>query len=314
MADTILQSDQDSADPKDRTDKTAQPAAGRIWAVPSQMLMLTPPPVLVLLAVLSLQLGAAIAVNLFPVLGPNGTVFWRVALSAMLLMAIARPTLHGLNRRGLWLLLMYGTSIAVMNLCFYQAIARIPLGIAVAIEFLGPLGVAAATSRKLSHFLWVLLAGGGIALLSPEIGVNLDPWGVAFAGIAAVAWGGFVLLSVRVGKTFPGTQGLAWGMLIAALLIAPFGIETITAFTIDPLLIFAVIGVALLSTTIPFRLEFEALKRMPPRIYGILITTEPAVAAVIGALLLGQSLGTTGMIAIACVMAAALGASVTKDK
>ncbi len=313
LAETLSQGDHNSGSDAEGQRAARARAGMPLTGILANPLSAMPPPLMLLLAILSVQVGAALAINLFPALGPNGTAFWRIALSAIFLVIIARPTLRGVTRQKLMLLLIYGSAIGMMNMLFYQAIDRIPLGIAVTIEFLGPLGLAAATSRHWRHILWVVLAAGGVALLTPEIGGNLDPIGVACAALAGLCWAIFVFLSARVSSSFPGTQGLALGMVVSAVILAPLGAGSITALVADPWLILAVIGVAVLSTTIPFRLEFEALKRMPTRVYGILITLEPAAAVVIGALLLGQAIGLSAMLAVVCVTAAALGATLTKS-
>ena len=273
-----------------------------------------PPPGLVLLAIVSIQVGAALAIQLFATLGAAGTVFLRVAISSLLLLVVLRPSFNRSRWRHAWLLLLYGLVLAVMNLCFYQAIARIPLGTAVAIEFLGPLGVALATSRRPIDLLWVALAFAGLALLAPEIGQSLDVMGVVFAAVAGLGWGSFILISRRIARIFPGGSGLAMGMTLAALFLAPFGLLDSAPVLFDPLLLLAVTAVAVLSTTIPFTLEFEALKRMPPRTYGVLVTLEPVVAVLIGAALLADRLGLEELAAVACITLAAIGATMVRKE
>lgn len=209
------------------------------------------------------------------------------------------------------LLLLFGLCLAAMNFFFYQAIARIPLGAAVAFEFVGPLGVAALTSRRLSHFAWIALAALGIALLSPLSGVDLDPIGIMFALLAGIGWALFIVLAARVGNRIPGNDGLVIGMAVAALLMIPFAAPVVTTLVSKPLVLLAAFGVALLSTTIPFSLEFEALKRMPPRTYGVLVSLEPGVAVVVGLLVLGERIGLQGTVAVACVVVAAIGITVS---
>jgi inner membrane transporter RhtA len=270
-----------------------------------------PPPGLLLISIVSIQLGAAVAINLFPVLGPVGTVFLRLAFAAVLLVAAARRTISWSARRNAGSLLLYGAILGVMNLCFYGAIARIPLGIAVAIEFVGPLGLAVATSRRGRDFAWIALAILGIVLLTPEIGGTLDPLGVALAGAAGLCWAGFTVMSQRIGRTLPGNSGLAIAMAVAALVVLPVELAVGGLGSLDPGLLAAALAVATLSTAVPLSLEFEALKRMSARAYGILVTMEPAVAALVGAILLGQALGLQGLLAIACVTVAALGVTIS---
>jgi inner membrane transporter RhtA len=270
-----------------------------------------PPPGLLLVSIVSIQLGAAIAVDLFPVLGPVGTAFLRLAFSAVLVIATARSTIAWSARRHAGALLLYGSILGVMNLSFYGAIARIPLGIAVAIEFVGPLGLAAATSRRGRDFAWIGLAVLGIVLLTPEIGGALDPLGVALAGAAGLCWAGFTVMSKRVGRALPGSSGLAIGMAVAALFVLPVEMVVGGLGNLDPGTLVGALAVATLSTALPLSLEFEALKRMTARTYGILVTLEPVTAAIVGALLLGQAMGLQGMLAVACVTIASLGVTIS---
>ena len=276
-----------------------------------------PPAGLLLLAIISIQLGAAFATQLFPLLGAEGTVAVRVLLSALLLGLAARGRARRfaiLFMRDWKLLLGYGLCIAVMNMFFYQAIARIPLGAAVAIEFVGPLGVAALSSRRLVHFAWVGLAATGILLLSPLTGVSLDPVGIFFALLAGSGWACFILLSRRVGDRVPGNDGLAIGMTVAAIALLPFAVPIIPDLIGSPMLLLAAFGLALMSTTIPFTLEFAALKRVSNRSYGVLVSVEPAIAALIGAVLLAERIGLQGMIAVTCVVVAAIGITITDGR
>jgi inner membrane transporter RhtA len=273
----------------------------------SRLLASVPPPGLVLVAIVSVQVGSALAVHLFAALGPIDVVFLRVGFAAFLFALWTRPPLDRKLRRHLGWVLLFGLVVAAMNLCFYQAIARIPLGVAVTIEFVGPLAVAVATSRRPLDFLWIALAAAGVAMLSPDFGRTLDPVGLLFAATAAVGWGGFVLVSKRVGSIFQGATGLTYGMVVAALLLFPFALFGEGPRHVEPLILLAGFGVAILSTTIPFSLEFEALKRLPPRRYGVLVTLEPAVAVLVGVVLLGQPVRPLTLLAVTFVTAAALG-------
>jgi inner membrane transporter RhtA len=270
-----------------------------------------PPPGLLLISIVSIQLGAAVAIDLFPVIGPVGTAFLRLTFSAVMLLAATRRAISWSGRRYAGSLLLYGAILGVMNLSFYGAIERIPLGIAVAIEFVGPLGLAAATSRRGRDFAWIGLAVIGIALLTPEIGSALDPLGVALAGAAGLCWAGFTVMSQRIGRALPGNSGLAIGMAVAALVVLPVEVATGGLGNLDLGLLAAALAVAILSTAMPLTLEFEALKRMTARTYGILVTMEPVVATLVGALLLGQAIGPQGILAVACVTAAALGVTIS---
>jgi inner membrane transporter RhtA len=269
-----------------------------------------PPPALLLVSIVSIQLGAAVAIQLIDVLGPIGTTFLRLAFSALLLVVVARRRIGAEARHHAGLLLVFGCAIGAMNMCFYGAIERIPLGIAVAIEFIGPLGVAALTSRRLSEFVWIGLAVVGLLLLTPEIGNGLDPLGVGLAVAAGVGWASFVLLSPRVADRVGGA-GLALGLLVASLFTLPFALAVGGLERLDPRLLAGVLAVAVLSTALPLSLEFAALKRMTARAYGVIVTLEPVVATVVGAVILGQALPPIAVVAIACVTVAAIGVTLS---
>ena len=275
---------------------------------------LVPAPALVLLAILSIQLGAALAIDLFATLGPSGAVASRLALSAILLLALFRPRLNAEVFRHYKLLLCYGVTLSLMNWCFYEAIARIPLGLAVTIEFMGPLMVAVFSSQRRIDYLWVAIAISGLMFLTPEIGDNIDPIGVAYAVAAGIGWGGFVLLSKRVSAALPGNTGLICGMIIASFCILPIAGGNVLPIFGDISLFGMVLLLAILSTAVPFLFEFSALKKLSAHTYGILITLEPAVAALIGAVLLGDALGLKGVVAVACVTVAAIGATLTSKE
>jgi inner membrane transporter RhtA len=286
------------------------PGQGRFSRAVSRAVGAVPPPGLLLLSILSIQVGAALAVHLFAALGPIGTVALRVGFSALLLLAASRPTAASKARAHAGWVLLFGLVIAGMNLCFYEAIARIPLGIAVTIEFIGPLGIAVATSRRPLDFLWITMAIVGIGMLSPEIGAGLDPIGVLLAALAGAGWAGFVLVSRRVGRIFTGVTGLALGMTVAALLLLPVGVASGELAHVDAKLLLAAFAIALLSQAIPLSLEFVALKRLSPRAYGVLVTLEPAVAVMVGAIVLGQPVGPRTLLAVLCVTAAAVGITI----
>ena len=273
-----------------------------------------PPTGLLLLAIVSIQLGAAIATYLFPILGAEGTVAIRIIFSAILLGLAARGRVRrfaSIFAHNWKILLVYGLCISAMNFFFYKAIALIPLGAAVAIEFVGPLGVAALSSRKPSHFAYVGLAALGILLLSPLAGVDLNVLGIVYALIAGAGWACFVLLSRRVSLKVSGNDGLAIGMAVAALSMIPFAAPVAIDLVSNPILLLIGLGVALLSTTLPFTFEFEALKRLSNLAYGIIVSAEPAVAALVGSLLLGERIGVQGMLAVTCVVVAAIGITIT---
>jgi len=269
-----------------------------------------PPTGLLLLAMASIQIGAAIAKNLFVTLGTGGTVFLRVGFAAILLMIIWRPNLRQLKWSQYNGLLLLGLSIAGLNLAFYEAIARIPLGIAVTIEFIGPLGISLFGSRRWRDLIWVGLAAAGIILLAPFDGASLDPIGLGFALLAGACWAAYILFSVRVGQTLPGGSGLALAMSIAALLIMPFGLFEGGTRLLNPSNLYLGLIVALLASLIPFSLEYEALKRIPARVFGVLMSLDPVVAVIVGFVILGEQLGLQSIIAISCITLAAIGVTV----
>jgi inner membrane transporter RhtA len=261
------------------------------------------------MAVGSVQFGAALAKTLFDDLGAGGTVFLRVLFAAIVLAALWRPQVKGRERRDLWLAAAFGLSLAGMNLSFYAALDRIPLGIAVTFEFVGPLGVAVAGSRKPVDLLWVLLAAAGILLLSDFGSADLDGLGVALALLAGGFWAAYILLSARTGQVFPGGSGLAVAMIVASAVLVPVGVADGGGALLEPELLALGAAVAILSSAIPYSLELEALRRMPERVFGVLMSLEPAVAALAGFVVLSEDLGAREIVAIALVVAASVGVS-----
>ncbi len=263
---------------------------------------------LVLAAIVSVQLGAAIATELFDELGPVGTVFARLAFAALVLVAIWRPAwagLRGEHAREVWL---FGLSLAAMNTAFYLSLDRIPLGIAVTLEFVGPLGVAFAASRRRLDLAWAGLAAVGILLLSPGLGDGLDVLGVVLALLAGGFWAAYIVLAQRIGRAFPGGSGLALAMVVGAALLVVPGIIEGGGELLDIGVLAAGFGVAMLSSAIPYSLELEALRRLPAGVFGVLMSLEPAVAATIGFVALDQGLAATEVLAIVCVVLASAGA------
>jgi inner membrane transporter RhtA len=271
-----------------------------------------PPTGLVLLSIGSVQLGAAIAKGLFDELGPTGTVFLRIGFAALVLLVLWRPSVGG-HARGDYLTAgAFGLVLAAMNLTLYMALDWIPLGVAVTLEFVGPLGVAVAGSRRLLDLLWAVLAAAGILLLAPLniLGeVDLDPVGVALALLAGCFWAAYILLSARTGSAFPGGTGLVIALCVGTVALAPVGISGGGLALLDPGLLLAGFGVAMLSSAIPFSLELEALRKLPARVFGVLMSLEPAVAALIGFIVLGERLGLRALAAVVLVTVAAAGAS-----
>jgi inner membrane transporter RhtA len=268
-----------------------------------------PPTLLVLVAVSSVQFGGAFAKTIFDETGPAGTAFLRVLFAAILLAALWRPALRG-RSLGDWRLIGgYGFALVAMNLSFYEALDRIPLGIAVTFEFVGPLGVAILGSRRPRDLVWVALAATGIVLLSDFGTADLDGLGVALALLAGGFWAAYILLAARVGRAYPGGQGLALGMAVGALLVAPVGVADAGGDLIGVEVLAVGLAVAILSSAIPYTLELEALRRMPEGVFGVLMSLEPAAAALAGFIVLDEGLATREVVAIGLVVAASAGAA-----
>lgn len=271
-----------------------------------------PPPVLALLSMTLVQVGAALAKSLFQSVGPAGAVLLRVGLGALIILLLWRPKLHGYAWREYRWALLFGGVLAVMNFTFYQALDRIPLGVAVTLEFIGPLAVALLGSRRLIDLLWVALAGAGIVLLAPTGllgGIVLDPVGVGLALFAGVLWGCYILLSAQVGRSFSNIAGLALAMMVAAVILVPIGVWSAGSLLLNGHFLLVGAGVAVLSSVLPYSLELEALRRLPPQAFGVLMSLEPGIAALVGVLLLHEQVGLRAAVAIALVIAASLGAT-----
>jgi inner membrane transporter RhtA len=273
------------------------------------LLSRAPSTALVLGGITSIQLGSASASKLFDAVGPAGAVLLRLVSASIVLVAVWRPRIHGRSRREWLLACLFGAILAAMSLSFYAAIDRIPLGIAVTIEFAGPLAVAVAGSRRPIDALWVALAVLGILALTNGATHGLDGLGVFFALVAASLWGCYILASARVGRAFEGGVGLALAMCVAAALALPFGIVQGGANLLEPRSLALGVAVGMLSSAIPYSFELEALRRIPPSVFGVLMSLEPAVAALVGLVVLGQGLNGREVIGIALVVAASIGAS-----
>ncbi len=232
----------------------------------------------------------------------------RTIFAAAVLSAVWRPAVAGLSRATLRDVGLFAVTLAGMNLCFYEALERLPLGIAVTLEFVGPLTVAIAGTRNRLDVLWVVLAGGGILLLGPDIGEGLDALGVVLALTAGAFWGAYILMSARVGRGQAGLGGLSLAMVVSAVLLVPIGVADGGTDLIDPAVLAIGLGVAILSSAIPYTVELEALRRLPERTFGVLLSLEPAVAALVGLAVLGQHLVGREVIAIALVVVASAGA------
>jgi inner membrane transporter RhtA len=270
-----------------------------------------PPVPAILGAIVSVQAGAALAKGLFPALGPIGTVGLRVVLSAVMLMAVFRPRLRALSAAQWRAVIPYGLVLGTMNIFFYLSLSRIPLGVAVAVEFVGPLGVAVFGSRRAVDIAWVVLAAAGIALITPWSGGGTDAVGVAFALAAGACWAAYILLGGRVSRVMPGGASVATGMVIGSFVALPSALATGGFARLTLPLFLAGIGVALLSSAIPYTLEMIALKGLPARTFGILMSLEPAVAALLGLVFLHELLSLRQWLAVALIIAASTGSTLT---
>lgn len=260
-------------------------------------------------AMVSFQIGAAFAKQLIPVLGAPGTTALRLGISALLLLIVQRPWRSTPTGAAWRWILPYGLSLGAMNAIFYVALARIPLGIAVAIEFVGPLGVAVYASRRRIDYLWVLLAVVGLALLLPirSGAASLDPLGVACALAAGVGWALYILFGQKAGRAH-GPTAATWGLLVAAALVVPLGVIDAGASLVDPARLPFGIAVAIFSGALPYSLEMIALRGLSTKAFGTLMSFEPAIAAVAGVVLLHEVLTPTHWVAIVCIVAASVGA------
>ena len=268
-----------------------------------------PAPVYVIAGIASTQVGGAIAKTLFDDLGPTGTVLLRTAFAALVLWLLWRPRVAGHPPRDLALAAAFGLALAAMNLSFYEALDRIPLGIAVTIEFAGPLAVAVGYSRRALDLVWVVLAAAGVALLANGGGKAVHPAGIVLAAVAGFFWALYILLSVRVGRRWPGASGLAPAMALGGLIALPWGVLSAHRHLGDPQLVGAAVGVGLLSSALPWSMELEALRRLPSHVFSVVLSLEPAVAALAGFVFLHEHLRLRAWLAIALVVLASAGAA-----
>ncbi|MVA76990.1 EamA family transporter [Auraticoccus sp. F435] len=280
--------------------RTEQPADGLLERVPATWLVLT--------GVVSVQVGAALAKDLFSQVPPTAMVLLRLATATAVLLAVARPRLRGRTRRDWLVVLAFGLALAGMNVAIYQSFARIPLGMAVTIEFLGPLAVAVVASRRLRDVVWVVLAGAGVALL------GFDPTGLSVSGVlyalaAAACWAAYILCSARTGRRWSGLSGLAVASVVGLLLVGGPAVAAAGSTLLRPEVLLLGVAVGVLSSVIPYSAELSALRRMPPRVFGVLMSLEPAAAALAALLLLGEALTALQWLALACVVLASAGAT-----
>jgi inner membrane transporter RhtA len=264
---------------------------------------------LVLGGILSVQLGGALAVHLFRYVGPSGALVLRMVTAAAVLLATSPPRLRGRALGGLPVAVVFGLVLAGMTLSFYNAAHRIPLGVAVALEFVGPLTVAVGGSRRPVDLVWVALAVAGIVALTRGGAEPISGLGAFFALLAGALWGCYILLSARVGQAFERGAGLTVALCVAAVVTLPIGIAAAGSHLVEPRSLALGAAVGLLSSAIPFSFEMEALRRIPASLFGVLMSLEPAMAALTGFLVLGQQLSGRALVGIALVVAASVGAS-----
>jgi len=268
-----------------------------------------PPIGLVLCGVTSIQFGAALAATMFDDLGAAGVSLLRLGFAAVVLTVLSRPRVRGRRPADLRLVALFGVTLGGMNLFFYEALDRIPLGVAVTIEFAGPLAIAVATSRRRLDLVWAAIAAVGIVLLSNPFGAGIDGVGLVLILAAAACWAAYILIAQRATRAYDGSEGLAIAMVVAALVPLVPGVLEAGSTLVRPQWLALGAAVALASSVIPYSLETEALRRLPANVFGVLMSLEPAVAALAGFLVLGQALGVRDLVAIALVVAASVGVS-----
>ncbi|MGH3859379.1 EamA family transporter [Actinokineospora sp.] len=290
----------------DRARRSPSSWFGAVVSGTPRLVGAVPPTAQVLVGIVSVQVGAALAKQLFAVTGSSGVVTLRLFFAAAVLLLIWRPSLR-VAKQDLPVIIGYGVVLAAMNLLFYLSLARIPLGIAVTVEFLGPLSVALLGSRRWLDALWALLAAAGVAMLAQTLG-GADVIGLLLALAAGACWAAYILLSARLGSQSDDGKGLALAMACAGLIAAPVGIVDAGTALLSPTVLLAGLGVALMSSVIPYSLELEALRSIPPRVFGVLMSLEPAVAAAAGLVVLHEALTPNQWVAICCVVAASAGA------
>jgi inner membrane transporter RhtA len=265
---------------------------------------------IVILAIFGFQGGASLAKRLFPLFGAEGMAAMRLLFSALIMSAIFRPWRGALTRKECGLLLAYGLSMGGMNLTFYMALKTLPQGITVAIEFMGPLSVALLSSRSPLDFLWALVAAIGILLLMPLQGTDtLDPLGVFYALVAAACWALYIVFGQKVGRTLQSQRAAALGIVVAACLVFPIGAGDIDINALNIATFLLVIAVAALSSALPYSFEMFALQKLPAKTFGIMMSLEPAFAALLGFVFLGERLNSNQWIAIFCIILASAGSA-----
>lgn len=264
-----------------------------------------PAPLLVLFGIVSVQFGGALAATLVPVIGAGGSVVLRLLFATALLLVLVRPRWRGHSRRAWLTVVAFGVALGLMNFTFYSSLAHLPIGVAVTIEFIGPLTLAAALSRRWLDAVAVLAAAGGVVLISEAAQTpfaELEKTGIALALLAGAFWAAYIVLSGRTGAEFPKLEGLALAMVVATLVTLPLGVASVPSWTTETLL--KALGIAVLSSVLPYSLELLALRRLSAKVFGILLSLEPAFAALAGLVVLGQVLTPTQLLGMALVVAA----------
>lgn len=264
-----------------------------------------PAPLLVLAGIVSVQFGGALAATLVPVIGAGGSVVLRLLFASALLLVFVRPRWRGHSHRARLTVIAFGVALGLMNFTFYSSLAHLPIGVAVTIEFIGPLSLAAALSRRWLDAVAVAAAAAGVVLISEALSTpfaDLEKTGIALALLAGAFWAAYIVLAGRTGGEFPKLEGLALAMVVATVVTLPLGITSAASWSPDILL--KAFGIAVLSSVLPYSLELLALRRLSAKVFGILLSLEPAFAALAGLLVLGQVLSPTQLVGMALVVAA----------
>ena len=284
-----------------------------VEAARARSLQRVPAPLFVLVGIASVQCGSAVARGLFDDLGASGITLLRVGLASLLLLVVLRPRVRSWSGRAWRAAALLGVVMGGMNLVFYLSLRTVPLGIAVTVEFLGPLVLSLVQTRRLVDLLWAALAAGGVVLLGVHTSKAVPLSGLALALLAGMFWAAYILASAHVGRTLPGTDGLAVALVVATLLVLPFGLHGASAVVQRPALLLPAFGVAVLSSVLPYGFELSALRRIPTRVFGILMSLEPGAAAVSGLLFLGQRLHLRELAALVMVSAASAGVTLARS-
>jgi inner membrane transporter RhtA len=273
-----------------------------------------PAPLLVVASIASVQIGSALARTIFDDVGATTVTLMRLGFASLLLLTVLRPKPWHWSREALRAAILLGVAMAGMNVAFYLSLRTVPLGVAVTIEFLGPLLLSLAQTRHLRDVVWVSLAGAGVALLGLQGGHHVPPEGLALALLAGAFWAAYILASARVGRLVPGVQGLAVAMTVSTLIALPLGVSGLPSALRDPAVLGVGLAVAVLSSIIPYGCELAALRRIPTRVFGVLMSLEPAAAALAGLLLLGQTLGSRELVALLMVSVASIGVTLGRRR